>query len=83
MKVTCPRNKKKCKNHKGPVKLIKRVKIAHSFLQSVSDAHEFISLFYISTCSFIDSFHLLKFTILMKNMQKPSVSNRGCRRGFD
>ena len=23
--------------HKGPVKLIKRVKIAHSFLQSVSD----------------------------------------------
>ena len=25
------------REHKGPVKLIKRVKIAHSFLQSVSD----------------------------------------------
>ena len=31
-------------NRKGPVKLIKRVKIAHSFLQSVSDQFHVIIL---------------------------------------
>ena len=30
--------------HKGPVKLIKRVKIAHSFLQSVSNQFHVIIL---------------------------------------
>ena len=31
-------------SHKGPVKLIQRVKIAHSFLQSVSNLFHFIIL---------------------------------------
>ena len=31
-------------DHKGPVKLIKRVKIAHSFLQSVSNQFHVIVL---------------------------------------
>ena len=33
-----------CDIQKGPVKLIKRVKIAHSFLQSVSDLFHVIIL---------------------------------------
>ena len=32
------------KRHKGPVKLTRRVKIAHSFLQSVSDQFHIIIL---------------------------------------
>ena len=44
---------------KGPVKLIKRVKIAHSFLQSVSDvkiAHSFLQ-------SVSDQFHIIILTL--------------------
>ena len=51
-----------CLKFKGPVKLIKRVKIAHSFLQSVSDQFHVIIL----------SLPMEFYKWLSKNFSKPT-----------
>ena len=50
---------------KGPVKLIQRVKIAHSFLRSVSNLFHFIIL----------SLHMKFYTWLSKNFSKATSKN--------
>ena len=52
-------------DEKGPVKLIQRVKIAHSFLQSVSNLFHFIIL----------SFATYFCTWLSKNFSRPASKN--------
>ena len=51
--------------YKGPFKLIKRVKIAHSFLQSVSNQFHVI----------ISSLPMLFYKWLSKNFSKPTSKN--------
>ena len=53
------------KRQKGPVKLIKRVKIAHSFLQSVSDQFQVI----------VVSLPLQFYKWLSKNILRPTSKN--------